>query len=105
MAYLTGFADEAANDIEDQIKATKALGWSWIESRAVSGTNIHDLSEEDFEKTYAALDGSGIGVNCFGSAAVRVFFRAAFESAVITALYVMRLICMSFSRIFRINNY
>ncbi len=68
MAYLTGFADEAANDIEDQIKATKALGWSWIESRAVSGTNIHDLSDEDFDKTYAALEGSGVGVNCFGSA-------------------------------------
>ena len=25
--YLTGFADEAASNIEDQIRATKELGW------------------------------------------------------------------------------
>ena len=68
MAYLTGFADEAAVNIEDQIKATKALGWSWIESRAVSGTNIHDISDEEFDKTYAALEAGGVGINCFGSA-------------------------------------
>jgi len=68
MAYLTGFADEAADTIEDQIKATKCLGWSWIESRKVNGVNIHDLSEQDFEDTCATLEGSGVGINCFGSA-------------------------------------
>ena len=43
--YLTGFADEAAKDIDGQIKATLELGWTNIESRAISGTNLHDISD------------------------------------------------------------
>lgn len=66
--YLTGFADEAGDDIRTQIKATQQLGWQWIESRGVNGTNLHDISDEDFEDVCAALDGSGVGINCFGSA-------------------------------------
>jgi sugar phosphate isomerase/epimerase len=65
--YLTGFADEAADSIEKQIQATRELGWKNIESRAVDGTNIHDLSDEDFDKVCRALDGSGVSINCFGS--------------------------------------
>ena len=66
--YYTGFADEAAVGIAGQIKATKELGWKWIESRNIDGKNIHDLSEEEFDKVAAALEESGVGVNCFGSA-------------------------------------
>ena len=47
--FFSGFADEAAKDLAGQIAATKALGWSNIESRNIDGTNIHDLSEEDGE--------------------------------------------------------
>ena len=65
--YLTGFADEASQDLQTQIKVTKELGWNAIESRSIWGTNIHDLSEEDFEKAHQMLDESGIYVNCFGS--------------------------------------
>ena len=65
--YYTGFADEAAAGIADQIKATKELGWKWIESRAVNGANIHDLPEDQFEEVAAELEASGVGVNCFGS--------------------------------------
>ena len=43
--YLTGFADEAAQDLATQIKATKELGWNAIESRNINGKNIHDISE------------------------------------------------------------
>jgi sugar phosphate isomerase/epimerase len=66
--YYTGFADEAAKDIDGQIKATKALGWEFIESRAVNGKNIHDISDEEFEEVYAKLEKSGVKINCFGSA-------------------------------------
>jgi len=66
--YLTGFADEAADGIEEQIRATKELGWKYIEARSISGKNIHDLSDEQFDYVYAALQISGIRVNCFGSA-------------------------------------
>jgi sugar phosphate isomerase/epimerase len=65
--YLTGFADEAAADLDGQIRATKQLGWRHIESRNIDGTNIHNLSEEAFDAAAARLDAAGVKVNCFGS--------------------------------------
>ncbi len=65
--YLTGFADEAAKGIDGQIRATKELGWENIESRAVDGVNIHDLSDEAFDAVYGKLQDAGVKVNCFGS--------------------------------------
>jgi sugar phosphate isomerase/epimerase len=66
--YLTGFADEAAPDIEGQVRATKELGWTHVEARNVNGVNIHDLSDEAFDEVARALDSAGIRVNCLGSA-------------------------------------
>ena len=66
--YYTGFADEAARDIEGQIKATKELGWSRIESRKIGGANIHDMPQADFEVVVGKLSDAGITINCFGSA-------------------------------------
>jgi sugar phosphate isomerase/epimerase len=66
--YLTGFADEAANGFDGQIKATKELGWKYIESRNIDGKNIHDLSDADFDIVYGKLKDAGIEINCFGSA-------------------------------------
>lgn len=66
--YLTGFADEAAKDIDGQIRATKELGWTNIESRSIDGTNIHDLSDADFDVVYGKLQDAGVSINCFGSA-------------------------------------
>jgi sugar phosphate isomerase/epimerase len=65
--FLSGFADEAAEDLAGQIRAVKALGWSWIEARSIEGVNIHDLSEEAFDGACAALEAAGVGINCFGS--------------------------------------
>jgi sugar phosphate isomerase/epimerase len=66
--YLTGFADEAAPDIDGQIRATKELGWQAIEARNVDGTNIHDVSEAVFEEVAGKLQDAGVQINCFGSA-------------------------------------
>ena len=66
--YLTGFADEAAPDIEGQIRATQELGWKDIEARSVNGINIHDVSEEVFEEVAGKLQDAGVQINCFGSA-------------------------------------
>ncbi len=68
MVYLTGFADEAAKDIDGQIAATKELGWSHIEARNIDGQNIHDIPEEEFDEVRRKLDEAGVSVNCFGSA-------------------------------------
>lgn len=66
--YYSGFADEAADSIEKQIEVTKELGWKYIESRNIDGTNITDISEQKFEEVYNKLNESGIKINCFGSA-------------------------------------
>jgi len=66
--YLTGFADEAAPDIDGQILATKELGWTNIEARNLSGKNIHDISDADFDAVCGKLQDAGIRINCFGSA-------------------------------------
>ncbi len=65
--YLTGFADEAAKSLEGQIRATKELGWKFIESRNIDGINIHDLPEADFDRVCEQLSQAGISINCFGS--------------------------------------
>lgn len=65
--YLTGFADEAAGSIDGQIKATKELGWQYIESRAINDVNIHDLPDDEFDKVVEKLAAANIKVNCFGS--------------------------------------
>lgn len=71
--YLTGFADEAGPDILTQIKATKELGWNNIECRNVKvgdgkPNNLHNVDDETFEAVVAALEDSGVLINCFGSA-------------------------------------
>lgn len=66
--YLTGFADEAATDLAGQIRATRELGWQFIESRNIDGKNIHDLPEPDFNRACEQLAAAGVRVNCFGSA-------------------------------------
>ena len=46
---LTGIADEAAHDIDGQIKVHQELGWNTIELRMVDGKNAAGaLSEEAF---------------------------------------------------------
>ncbi|MFD2256908.1 sugar phosphate isomerase/epimerase family protein [Luteolibacter algae] len=67
MTFLTGFADEAAEDIHGQIKAIKTLGWSHIELRSVNGKNITDISEKEFETVAEALEENQIRANALGS--------------------------------------
>jgi sugar phosphate isomerase/epimerase len=65
--FLSGFADEAADDLKGQIRALKELGWSCLEARSIDGVNIHDLDEAAFEAAWNLLDKAGIRINCFGS--------------------------------------
>lgn len=65
--YLTGFADEAAKDIDGQIRAMQTLGWKNIESRAIDGINIHDLTDARFDVVAGKLEDAGIRINSFGS--------------------------------------
>lgn len=66
--YLTGFADEASIDLSIQIKATKELGWSNIETRKLGDKNLATISDQEFEEIQAMLNESGVKFNCYGSA-------------------------------------
>lgn len=71
--YFAGIGDEAANNIDDQIRAIKTLGWENLEARGVevSGfpkANIHDLPDAAFDQLVGKIQAAGIKVNCFGSA-------------------------------------
>ena len=64
---LSGISDEAGPSLETQIKAHKELGWEHMSMRTINGTNIHDLSEEDFDKAYGQLQSAGMKVIEFSS--------------------------------------
>ena len=65
--FLTGFADEASHDLALQIKATRELGWKYIETRFIGEQFFGNISDEEFERVCAMLEESGIRFNCYGS--------------------------------------
>lgn len=73
MYYFSGIGDEAANRIDDQIRAIKALGWENLEARGVEVPgfpkgNIHDIPDAAFDILVGKVNAAGIKINCFGSA-------------------------------------
>jgi sugar phosphate isomerase/epimerase len=73
MYYFSGIGDEAANRIDDQIRAIRALGWENLEARGVEVPgfpkgNIHDIPDAAFDILVDKVRAAGIKVNCFGSA-------------------------------------
>jgi sugar phosphate isomerase/epimerase len=69
---LMGITDEAGISLDAQIKATKALGWKYIEARNVQvdghpAGNIHDIPEAAFEALIERIRQEQLGVYCFSS--------------------------------------
>lgn len=64
---LSGFTDEAANELSKQIAATKSLGWSHLSARTIGDQNIHDISEAAFEEVCLQLEKHQIKVAEFGT--------------------------------------
>jgi sugar phosphate isomerase/epimerase len=64
---LSGFTDEASDNLEGQIKATKALGWDYLSARTFNGQNIHDVAEHDFEIICEQFETNDIKVAEFGT--------------------------------------
>lgn len=65
--YFTGFADEVSPDLDIQIKVTKELGWSNIETRKIGEGNLASISDAEFDQVCQKLDASGVSFNCYGS--------------------------------------
>jgi sugar phosphate isomerase/epimerase len=73
MYYFSGIGDEAANQIDDQIRAIKTLGWENLEARGVEVAgypkgNIHDIPDVAFDILVDKIQAAGMKINCFGSA-------------------------------------
>ena len=66
--FISGIADEAGADIDTQIHAHGELGWKHIELRKIEGTNLTNVSDEQFELIVEKLGRAGLGVSCFASA-------------------------------------
>jgi sugar phosphate isomerase/epimerase len=69
---LTGIGDEAANQLDGQIRAIQELGWRDIEMRGVEvpgfpKANFHDVPDAAFDQAVRALETARINVVCFGS--------------------------------------
>lgn len=64
---LSAFADEACTDIDDQIKALKENGISYIEPRTIGDKGILALTDEELFCVAKKLTDAGIKVNSLGS--------------------------------------
>lgn len=72
MIQFTGIGDEAGNPLAAQIRATKELGWCYIEMRNVeipghATANVHDIPDEAFDELTGTLEAEGVRVSGFGS--------------------------------------
>ena len=64
---LAAFADEAGNNIREQITAMKENDISYLEIRGVNGENISDLTNEKARDIRRQLEDAGISVWSLGS--------------------------------------
>jgi len=63
----TGIADEAGAEIDVQIKATRELGWQYLETRKIGSSELSALSDEEFENCARKLSATGIKISCYSS--------------------------------------
>jgi sugar phosphate isomerase/epimerase len=67
---LSGLADEAADDIDGQIAAHHALGWSAIELRLLHGRQFSGpaVTDDEFKAAVDKLEAAGMRVSSYASA-------------------------------------
>lgn len=64
---LSGFADEAASGLSEQIQALQLAGLSHVELRMVDGISIADVDSVKAKQVHEQLENAGIKVSCLGS--------------------------------------
>ncbi|MFP4054159.1 MAG: sugar phosphate isomerase/epimerase family protein [Phycisphaerae bacterium] len=65
--WIAGFADEAADRIEDQISLLRELGWNHIEVRKIDGRKLNEVSQDAFDHALEVLKKEGVQVPAVGS--------------------------------------
>jgi sugar phosphate isomerase/epimerase len=76
---LSGFADETAEGVDDQLAALEELGIERIDLRMVDGTNVVDAEEATLDAVEAALDRHDVEVAAIGSPIGKVEVTDPFE--------------------------
>ncbi len=76
---LSGFADEAGNDLESQFAALKRNGMSYFEPRGIDGKNISDFTVDEAKALKEKLDANGVKVSSIGSAYGKIEIDEDFE--------------------------
>ncbi len=64
---LSAFADEAASELTDQIRALSQYGIRFVEFRSADGKNVSDLTGSEAVEAVKRLQDAGIGVSSLGS--------------------------------------
>ncbi|WP_436906748.1 sugar phosphate isomerase/epimerase family protein [Halosimplex marinum] len=64
---ISGFADEIADDLDEQLATLESLDISHLDLRGVWSENALDLSEDRLDALEAALDDRGFSVTSIGS--------------------------------------
>lgn len=77
---IFAFADEAATDIEGQIKALKRNGLDGLEIRGVDGQNVSDITLNKAKEVKAKLDCEGLSVWSIGSPIGKIEIGDDFEA-------------------------
>ena len=67
MWTLTGFGDEVADDLDQQVELLNELGVRYIEFRSAWGINVLKLDDEQLALVKQTLDRAGIAVSSVGS--------------------------------------
>ena len=80
MAFtLTGFADEIAHDLGEQIELLNKLDIKHVEFRSAWGTKVLDLEDEELKKAKKMLDENGIKLSSVGSDIGKIKITDPFE--------------------------
>ncbi len=79
MFTLTGFADEIAFDLGEQIALLTKLGIKHVEFRSAWRTKVLDLSDEQLSEAKRMLDAAGITLSSVGSDIGKIQITDSFE--------------------------
>lgn len=79
MFYLSGFADEIHESMDEQIRVLKELNIHSIEVRGVDGRNISTLTLEETQALADKLAANGIHVSAIGSPLGKISLNDPFE--------------------------
>ncbi|MFO0889745.1 MAG: sugar phosphate isomerase/epimerase family protein [Isosphaeraceae bacterium] len=79
MIRLSAFADEISQDPREQVEVLESHGIRHIEFRAIHGTNVLDLNDEQHAEFRSLLAGHGFGLSAIGSPIGKIRITEPFE--------------------------